>query len=210
MRRFPGVWKLALLRLPSRDGSLSLALLSLFLSFLFCPTSFWRQWADFLGAWWPQLAIRSCFVKFALRSVIFSMNLLGRKWSPRPIPPPSWLLPVSWIFRFKSAGGGLTHLIHSKSLWYLVKALEDSGFFTTVKNTEDTRDVGLTPGSGRSPGGGNGNPLQYILAWKTSWGHKRVSNWAQTHTLKTAETTSDADCLLASHVLGLYSTLQGE
>ena len=25
----------------------------------------------------------------------------------------------------------------------------------------DTRDVGLIPGSGRSPGGGNGNPLQY-------------------------------------------------
>ena len=25
----------------------------------------------------------------------------------------------------------------------------------------DTGDVGLIPGSGRSPGGGNGNPLQY-------------------------------------------------
>ena len=25
----------------------------------------------------------------------------------------------------------------------------------------DGRDVGLIPGSGRSPGGGNGNPLQY-------------------------------------------------
>ena len=28
-------------------------------------------------------------------------------------------------------------------------------------NTEDTGDMGLIPGSGRSPGGGNGNPLQY-------------------------------------------------
>ena len=25
----------------------------------------------------------------------------------------------------------------------------------------DTRDMGSIPGSGRSPGGGNGNPLQY-------------------------------------------------
>jgi len=25
----------------------------------------------------------------------------------------------------------------------------------------DIRDAGLIPGSGRSPGGGNGNPLQY-------------------------------------------------
>ena len=34
-----------------------------------------------------------------------------------------------------------------------------------VKNlpgiTEDTRDMGLTPGLSRSPGAGNGNPLQY-------------------------------------------------
>ena len=34
-----------------------------------------------------------------------------------------------------------------------------------VKNppatVEDIRDVGSTPGSGRSPGGGHGNPLQY-------------------------------------------------
>ena len=28
-------------------------------------------------------------------------------------------------------------------------------------NAEDTGDAGLIPGSGRSLGGGNGNPLQY-------------------------------------------------
>ena len=39
-----------ILRLPSRDGALSLPLLSLFLSFIFFPTSFQRQWAAFLGA----------------------------------------------------------------------------------------------------------------------------------------------------------------
>ena len=47
VRGFPGIWKLPLLRLPSRDGSLSLTLLSLFLSFIFCPTSFRRQWLLF-------------------------------------------------------------------------------------------------------------------------------------------------------------------
>ena len=40
VRGFPGVWKLPLLQLPSQDGSPSLALLSLFLSCIFCPTSF--------------------------------------------------------------------------------------------------------------------------------------------------------------------------
>ena len=28
-------------------------------------------------------------------------------------------------------------------------------------NAGDVRDTGSTPGSGRSPGGGHGNPLQY-------------------------------------------------
>ena len=32
----------------------------------------------------------------------------------------------------------------------------------------DTRDVGLIPGLGRSPRGGNGNPL-HILAWEIPW-----------------------------------------
>ena len=51
VRVFPGVWKLlSFLRLPSRDRSLSLPLLSLFLSFIFFPPSFRRQWAAFLGA----------------------------------------------------------------------------------------------------------------------------------------------------------------
>ena len=30
-----------------------------------------------------------------------------------------------------------------------------------LPNARDTRDPGLIPGLGRSPGGGNGNPLQY-------------------------------------------------
>ena len=42
----------------SQEGAPSLPLLSLFLSFVFFPTSFWRQWAAFLGAWCPLPAIR--------------------------------------------------------------------------------------------------------------------------------------------------------
>ena len=30
-----------------------------------------------------------------------------------------------------------------------------------IVNTGDLRDMGLIPGSGRSPGEGHGNPLQY-------------------------------------------------
>ena len=35
-------------------------------------------------------------------------------------------------------------------------------------NAGDVRDVGLIPGSGRSPGGGHGNPLQYSC-WRIPW-----------------------------------------
>ena len=53
-------------------------------------------------------------------------------------------------------------------------------------NAGDTRDAGLTPGSGRSPGGGNGNPLQYSClenpmdrgAWKaTVYGVAKSWSW---------------------------------
>ena len=51
VRVFPSVWKLlSFLRLSSLDGAPSLPLLSLFLSSIFFPTSFLRQWAVFLGA----------------------------------------------------------------------------------------------------------------------------------------------------------------
>ena len=42
--------------------------------------------------------------------------------------------------------------------WLSKVALEIKNPFA---NAGDIRGVGLIPGSGRSPGGGNGNPLQY-------------------------------------------------
>ena len=49
-------------------------------------------------------------------------------------------------------------------------------------NAGDLRDMGCIPGSGRSPGGGHGNPLQYSCLKKfhgqrslvgySPWGHK--------------------------------------
>ena len=57
-------------------------------------------------------------------------------------------------------------------------------------NAGATGDTGLIPGSGRSPGGGNGNPLQYACLenpmnggawWTTSMGSQRVRHdWART------------------------------
>ena len=47
-------------------------------------------------------------------------------------------------------------------------------------NAGDTGDVGSISGSGRSPGGWNGNPLQYYchaVAKSQTW----LSNWALIH-----------------------------
>ena len=51
-------------------------------------------------------------------------------------------------------------------------------------NAGDARDVGLIPGLGRSPGGGNGNLLQYSClenitdrrAWQVTV-HRVAKNW---------------------------------
>ena len=51
-------------------------------------------------------------------------------------------------------------------------------------NAENRRDMGLTPGLGRSPGGGHGNPLQYSClenlmdrrAWQATV-HRVVKSW---------------------------------
>ena len=37
----------------------------------------------------------------------------------------------------------------------------DTYIWLAPANARDIRDAGLIPGSGRSPGGGDGNPLQY-------------------------------------------------
>ena len=84
--------------LPPQDGSPSLTLFSLFLSFIFCPTSFQREWADFLGAWCPLPAFRSCFVEVAQHSNDLLMNLWGKKWFPHPIPLPFYYHRLTFVF----------------------------------------------------------------------------------------------------------------
>ena len=96
--------------LPHRDRSLSLTLLSLFLFFIFCPTSFWRQRAAFLGSWCPLPAFRSCFVEFAQCSNDLSMNLWGRKWSPHPIPLSSSRIQPINFFKVSCQTNGLDNM----------------------------------------------------------------------------------------------------
>ena len=75
----------------------------------------------------------------------------------------------------------------------LASAIPSQGFPGGSDGKEpilNTRDLASIPGSGRSPGGGNGNPLQYSYlenpmdrgAWRATvspWGHKELDTTEQ-------------------------------
>ena len=46
-----------------------------------------------------------------------------------------------------------------------------------LANAGDIQDMGLIPGSGRSPGGGHGNPLQYFCL-KNSQGQRSLVDYS--------------------------------
>ena len=79
--------------------------------------------------------------------------------------------------------GGLISVFRASRVALMVK--------NPLANVGDTRDWGLIPGSGRSPGGGHGNPLQYSClenpmdrgAWRATV-HRVAKNWTplSTHT----------------------------
>ena len=68
-------------------------------------------------------------------------------------------------------------------------------------DVEDAGDAGLIPGSGRSPGGGHGNPLQYSClenpmdrgAWQAAV-HRVTMSWTR---LSTRACTADSLCCIA-------------
>ena len=53
-------------------------------------------------------------------------------------------------------------------------------------NAGDIREVGLSPGSGRSPGGGHSNPIQYSCLEKPM---DRGAWWATVHGVTELDTT---------------------
>ena len=90
--------------------------------------------------------------------------------SPWTVPLLSHLLPSLFDPPRFFQSGFQRHLNHSHAK---IGALQVA---TVVKNPPtnagNIRDEGLIPGSGRSPGGGHGNPLQYSCLEKSPWTEK--------------------------------------
>ena len=91
---------------------------------------------------------------------------------------------------------GRVRILTRACLWGRTHSLLGSPGGTVVKNpSANAGDVSSIPGSGRSPGGGNGNPLQYSHpknpksrgAWcatvhGVTKSRTQLNDWAHTHT----------------------------
>ena len=67
-------------------------------------------------------------------------------------------------------------------------------------NAGDVTDVGSIPGSGRSPGGGHDNPLQY--SWENPM--DRGAQWATFHGVAEPDTTEVTYHALSVSTFGLF------
>ena len=72
-------------------------------------------------------------------------------------------------------------------------------------NAGDTRDVGLTPGWGRAPGEGNGNPFQYSCMENSL---DRGAWWATVHGVKKSQTRVSMHACTHVHIEGFTYSLQ--
>ena len=105
----------------------------------------------------------------ALKSLISLLCMLFQAKGPSSPPRQHLWVPTeeSALFHFNVSINLLFNELHFKHFVFRkrnFKFLWASLVSQLVKklpaNAEDTKDVGLIPGSGRSPGEGNGNPLQ--------------------------------------------------
>ena len=95
---------------------------------------------------------------------------------------------VALMWEVRKSGGGV---IPSQIFGLSHCVMERQGFLgdAVVKNLPadagDAGDAGLIPGSGRSPGGGHGHPLQYFCLEKLM---DRGAWWAAVHEVSKSQT----------------------
>ena len=108
-------------------------------------------------------------------------------WNRLPFPSPGDLPDPRIKLVSPALAGGLLHCKQIHYHWATREVLKNP-----PANSGDIRDAGLIPESGRSPGGGHGNPLQYSCLenpmdkgtwWATV--HRVSQSWTQLKWLST-------------------------
>ena len=94
---------------------------------------------------------------------------------------------VQWLRLLPSSAGAW--------LWYPVRELRSLMPWDPPATAGDTGDMGLIPGLGRSPAGGNGNPLQYSCLQNSM---DRGTWWAIVHGVSESDMTEHA-CMFICH-----------
>ena len=122
-----------------------------------------------------------------------------------PAPPEEAWLRTHLVFRLLASGTGREWISVVSNHQVCDRFLQQP-----VKNPfANTGDLGLIPGLGSSPGGGNGNPLQYSClenpmdrgAWQTMV--HRVTELDTTYRLHTSETNTPSKGFYGSFCLQL-------
>ena len=99
------------------------------------------------------------FCSFVVLVVIFSSFSFYFNWFSLIFGEPSWLQVYQFCLSFQKTS---INVFFSDLL--LLNIIETKGFPVGASSKEfvcQTEDVCLSPGLGRYPGEGNGNPLQY-------------------------------------------------
>ena len=95
-------------------------------------------------------------------SSVISLRHLTVKYCYQQENSLSWERSPRGGVRRMTGGGGNADHAHTRLRWpELVAPLGLPGFSNSKESACNAGDLGSIPGSGRSPGGRNGNPLQY-------------------------------------------------
>ena len=107
------------------------------------------------------LGVSSASLSSGLAPVLDRHSLVATGWLPMPLTIESFQVKIQQKESYpRLLCRGSENMRVCLQVVLVVKNLP--------ANEGDTRDVGLIPGVGRSPGGGRGNPLQYF-AWRIPW-----------------------------------------
>ena len=139
------------------------------------------------------MVYQSCFLTRDQTYVPFIGSTGNNHWTTREIPVVSqWLLVTVFFFFFSSSFIQNSRVLR-RCLYVIILLFKLNPNGSEVKiPPANAGDLGSIPGSGRSPGEGNGNPLQYSWLenpkdrgtwWATVHRAAKSQIWLSTHTL---------------------------